>query len=137
MGILDLFGKKDVSGDITKKSPYTLRVRFNPYRLVANKNNSVNMVLSLKNVTGEPLLTSVVVKAPKLLSFDQMGLGNAREIRFGYLPPKEQKEINVEVFGRVQTPPAEYKMLITAFCHYRDYAHILNSVSKKISLRVV
>ena len=137
MGILDLFGKKDVSDDITKKSPYTLKVRFNPYRLVANKNNSVNMILVLKNVSKEPLLTSVVIKTPKMLGFDQSGLGNAREIRFGYLPPKEQKEFGVEIFGRVQTKPAEYKLLITAFCHYRDYAHVLNSVSKKVSLRVV
>lgn len=135
--MLDLFGKKDVSDELTKKIPYSMKMRFKPYRLLANKNNSVTLILSIKNMSNEPLMTSVVVKTPKPLGFDPTGLGNAREIRIGYLAPGEEKELNVEIYGRLQSPPGDYKLLITAFCHYRDYAHILNSESKKVSLRVV
>ncbi|MFH1447267.1 MAG: hypothetical protein ABIG39_00230 [Candidatus Micrarchaeota archaeon] len=137
MGILDLFGKKDVSSDLTKKIPYLIKYRFSPYRLLANQNNSVRLFLDIKNATGEPLMTSVVVKVPKGLGFDQTCLSQAREIRMGNLAPKEEKEIEIDVFGRIGTRSAEYKILITAFSHYRDYAHILNSESKKVGLRVV
>ncbi len=137
MGIMDLFGKKDVSDDLTKKIPYVMRYRFNPYRLVANRNNSVRLMLTVKNATGEPLMTSVVLKVSKGLGFDESCLGQVREIRFGNVGPKEEKELDVEIFGKLQTQPGEYKVLVTAFSHYRDYAHILNSESKKIGLRVV
>ncbi|MFH0818055.1 MAG: hypothetical protein V1909_05490 [Candidatus Micrarchaeota archaeon] len=137
MGILDLFGKTDVSDDLTKKIPYVMKYRFNPYRLVANKNNSVRLMLTVKNATNEPLMTSVVIKVQMGLGFDQSCLGQVREIRFGNMAPKDEKELDVEIFGKLQTAPGEYKVLITAFSHYRDYAHILNSESKKISLRVV
>lgn len=137
MGILDLFGKKDVSDDLTKKIPYAIRYRFNPYRLVANRNNSIMLILNIKNLSSEPLMTSVVIKVPKALGFDQTGLGAVREIRVGNIASKEEKELTAELFGRTQTSPGEYKMLVTAFSHYRDYAHILNSETKKISLRVV
>ncbi|MFH1447967.1 MAG: hypothetical protein ABIG39_03830 [Candidatus Micrarchaeota archaeon] len=137
MGILNLFGKKDVSNELTKKMPYALKMRLNPYRLLANKNNNVTLYISIKNISKEPLLTSIVVKVPKKLGFDSICLNNVREIRFGYVPPKETKELGIDIYGSVQTGAQEYKLLVTAFCHYRDYAHILNSVSKKVSLRVV
>ena len=137
MGILDLFGKKDVSDELTKKIPYAMKARFNPYRLVANKSNSVMLIASIKNLSKEPLMTSIVVRVPKGLGFDSTVLGTVREIRIGYLAPKEEKDLNIEIFGGIQSRPGEYKILITSFCHYRDYAHIFNSESKKISLRVV
>lgn len=137
MGIRDLFGKKDVSADLIKRIPYAIKTRLNPYRLVANKQNSVTLFITLTNASKEPLLTSVVVKVPKKIGFDSSGLSAVREIRLGYLPPKESRELDVEIHGRTQTPAGEYTILINAFCHYRDYAHMLNSEVKKVSLRVV
>ncbi len=137
MGIRDLFGKKDVSDDLMKKMPYALKTRFNPYRLVAKENNSVTLYVTIKNLTKEPLLTSIVIKVPKKLGFDSSGLSAVREVRLGYLPPKESKEIPIEIYGGHRSVAGEYKIYVTAFCHYRDYAHILNSELKKLSLRVV
>jgi len=137
MGILDVFGKKHVGKALTAHIPYAIKLRFVPFRLAAHRSESVDLVVGLKNLTEESLLTSVIVEVPKGLGFDQTGLSTAREIRLGYLGPKENKELVVPVFGSTRTDGGEYPVTVAAYCHYRDYAHVLNSEKKKIELRVV
>jgi len=137
VGLLDLFGKKDVSKDLTKKMPYSIKVTFTPYRLKATKNDSVNMNIDLSNHTKEPLLTSIVVELPKKLSLDSTGLSQTREIRLGELPPKQEKTIRIPIFSTHRTDAGSYNIGITAIAHYRNYAYVLNSEKKKTSLRAV
>jgi uncharacterized membrane protein len=137
MGILEMFGKKDVGDSLVRKIPYSLKVRFNPYRLSLKDKTSVDLILDLENLRAEePLLTSVVIRVPKQLGLDSMGLNQMREIRMGYLKPEESKSLRIEIYPTARTKPAIYPILITAFCHYRDYSHILNSEKKRIELRV-
>ncbi|MCX6778011.1 MAG: hypothetical protein NT157_03955 [Candidatus Micrarchaeota archaeon] len=136
MSILDrLFGKTDVSKELTGKMPYAVKTRFTPYRLTAHKNECVNLDVSVKNVSGEDLMTSVVVQVPNKLGVDATGLNKSREVRLGYMKAGEEKEVSVKICGSSATIPANYGLLVTVFCHYRDYQHVLNYVRRKVYLR--
>ena len=136
MKILDLFGKKDASSELNKTLPYRIMTEFTPYKLYANRRNSVMLLLKVKNLTNEPVLGSVVVELPKSLSLDDSGMHAAKELRLGTLAPSEEKVSQVEVYGDVGTDTGEYTLSITAFIHYRDYGHVLNAVKKKAVLEV-
>jgi len=137
MGLLDIFGKKDVSAELTKKVPYELKLSFHPLRISANKSDSVRMSILLSNRSGEPLLTSVVVQVPKKLGLDQTCLSNVREIRLGELAPGEKKELAVDIYSSTKTDEGSYTITVTAIAHYRNYAYVLNSESKSAQLRAV
>lgn len=136
MKILDLFGKKDSSGELSRTLPYRIMSEFVPYRLYANRKSSVLLLLRLKNLTAEPVLSSLVVELPKGLSLDETGISTAKELRLGTLAPGDEKESKIEVFGNAGTDRGEYTLAITAFIHYRDYGHVLNAMKKKALLEV-
>jgi len=137
VGIFDIFGKKDVREGIVKGPPFSLRAHFSPIRM-SLKEGVVDLRIVLKNLSGENVMASVVIEVPKGLGFDPTGLSNTREIRLGYLRDKEERELLVPIHGStVKTSPGDYALSITAYAHYRDYAHILNSVKKTVSLRVI
>jgi uncharacterized membrane protein len=137
MGLLDLFGKRDVSDELTRKVPYSLTLQLHPLRLSANRSDSVMLKISLSNVSNEPILTSIVISVPKKLGLDQTGLQQIREIRLGELSKGEAKTVNVEIYGSMKTDSAEYPIEVTAISHYRNYAYVLNSEKKKAMLRAV
>ncbi|VVC02550.1 Uncharacterised protein [Candidatus Burarchaeum australiense] len=137
MGLLEMFGKKDVGNSLIRQIPYALKLRFAPYRLSLKDKGPVDLIVDIENLRDEePLLTSVVIRVPKALGLDSMGLNQMREIRMGYLKPKETKSLRIELYPSARTKPGLYPVLVTAFCHYRDYSHILNSEKKRIELRV-
>jgi uncharacterized membrane protein len=109
---------------------------FVPYKLYANRKNSVLLMLKLKNLTREPVLSSLVVELPKNLSLDDTGLASTKELRLGMLSPGEEKESRIEVHGDAGTDKGEYTLSVTAFIHYRDYGHVLNAMKKKALLEV-
>ncbi len=137
MKLPNLFGKKDVSSELEKHSPYALRTVFVPYKLYANKKSSSSLVITLSNATTEPLMTSVVVELPNQLSFGQVGLSREKEVRLGILAPKEEKEVSVDVFSDTGTDKGEYTLKVSAFSHYRDYGHIINGINKHLSVEAV
>jgi len=137
LAFLDFFGKKNVGEDLVKKVPYGLKLSLHPYRLTANKAESIILYVNLKNLKEEVLLTSIVVEVPKNLGFDQTGLSTTREIRLGEIKPKEEKEIKVEIWGNPRTEQGEYKIGVTAICHYRNYGYVLNAEKREIVLRVI
>jgi len=137
VGLLDLFGKKDVGGELTGRVPYALRLSLHPLRLTANRSDSVRLTVRVENRTREPLLTSIVVQVPKQLGLDQTCLSSVREIRLGELPAGEAKDVPVDVFGSTKTDSGEYNVIVTAIAHYRNYAQTLNSEKKAASIRVV
>ncbi len=136
MGLFDLFGKKDVS-ELTKNSPFRLATEWVPYSLESNKNNSSTLNVRIKNMTGEPLLTSVVVELPQYLGFEKLIMTKQREVRIGEMAPNEEREVGVEVFGGPKSDAGEYTVVLTAIAHYRDYGHVINAVKKRTTLRVV
>ncbi len=136
MGLFNLFGKKDVS-ELVNNSPFRLATVWVPYTLQSNRNSSCALNVKIKNVTQEPLLTSIVVELPQTLGFEKNVFTKEREVRIGELMPGEEKEVNVEVFGGMKSDPGEYTVMITAMAHYRDYGHVINAVKKRTLLKVV
>lgn len=137
MGIFDIFGKREVGNELATKAPFVLSTSLHPYRLPAHKNESVELSINLQNIRDEALLTSVVIELAQGLGFDQSGLSTTREIRLGYVNPKETKEVRAEVWGNQRTDEGGYNITVSAICHYRNYAYLLNSVKKRVALRVV
>ena len=133
----DLFGKKNVAEEISKPSPFRIMTELVPYKLYADRRSSVTLSVKIKNLTTEPLMSSLVVRLPKQLSFDQMGLNHEKEVRIGDLASNDEKEARIDIFNGATAEKGEYTMDITAFAHYRDYAHVLNSVRKKSTIEVV
>lgn len=137
MGIFDLFGKKDVGTDLRKQLPYNITTQFVPYKLKANTRGSTTLVVNLKNMTESPVTSSVVVEVPERISLDSTGMSKEKEVRLGTLGPSESKEAKVEIFSSAGTDKGEYTLTITAFIHYRDYAHVLNAMKKRTILEAV
>ena len=137
MGLLDLFGKKDVAADLGARFPYYMKTEFVPYKLKSMERSSSTLMVTVKNLTGEPVMGSIVVSVPRQLSVDSTGLSREKEIRLGSLSPNEQKETRFEIFSDVKTDRGEYTITVTAFVHYRDYAHILNSMRKRTVIEAI
>ncbi len=137
MGLLNLFGKKDVSADLGKRFPYDVRTEFVPYKLKSRQKTTSSLVVRLKNTTSEPLLSSIAIDVPKQLSLDTLGLAKQKEIRLGTLAPGEEKESRIDINSDVGTEKGEYTVTLTAFAHYRDYGHVLNAMKKTAILEAV
>ena len=137
MGIFNLFGKKDVSTELTKGAPYRLATELVPYKLYAKRKSSSTLKIRLRNLTNEVLLTSVAAELPKPLAFEATGLTKQREVRIGDLAPNEEKEVQFEVFTTPGSDPGDYTLSLTAMAHYRDYGRIINAVRKRVMIGVV
>lgn len=137
VGIFNIFGKRDVSTDLTKSSPYRLSTEMVPYKLYANKSSTASLMVRIKNMTNEILLTSVVAELPNQLGFDEVGVSKQREIRIGEIAPYEEKEVRFDLFSNLTSDPGEYTLMLTAIAHYRDYGHVINAVKKRTTLNVV
>ncbi|MGC8699756.1 MAG: hypothetical protein ACP5RK_02010 [Candidatus Micrarchaeia archaeon] len=137
MKMFNLFGKKDVSDELSKQAPYRIITELVPYKLYANRKSSVMMLVKVKNMTSEPLLSSIVIELPKGISFDEIGLATSKEVRIGEIAPNEEKEVRVDVYSNSGTEKGEYTVVLTAFAHYRDYGHVLNAMKKRSAIEVV
>jgi uncharacterized membrane protein len=137
MGIFNIFGKKDVSDELVKSAPYRVNTEWVPYKLYANRQNSVSLMVKVKNLTKEILLTSVVAELPKQLGFDEMRVAKERELRIGKMAPNEEKEVRFEVFGDINADPGDYTVTVTSIAHYLDYGHVINAVKKRTTVSVV
>jgi uncharacterized membrane protein len=137
MGILDSIFGKIMQDKGTPKVPFAITTSFRPMRLSSRVSNYVDLLLGLKNLGQNQKMCSVVIELPKQLGFDSIGLHKTKELRLGAINGGETKNLAVQIHANSQTPPGLYRLKITVYEHYRDYAHVLNSVSKTIELRVV
>lgn len=134
MGLFDIFKKKEES---KKAVPLSVNYSFVPVRLAANKSNSTDLHVKVKNLGDEAVLASLVVSLPKGLGIDQTGITRTKELRLGYLGDGEERDFIVPVWANVTTDPGELEISINALCHYRTYSYVLNSVKKNATIRVV
>lgn len=137
MALFDIFGKKDVTKDLTKRVPFSLSTEFTPYRLYAGKKSASTLTVDLRNATKEVMLTSLVIELPNKIGFDDMMIAKEREMRLGQIAPSEEKEVRVNLHNSLDADKGEYTILLTAIAHYRDYGHVMNAVKKRITLQVV
>jgi uncharacterized membrane protein len=137
MGIFNIFGKRDVSTDIAKNSPYRISTELVPYRLYSHRTGGASLFVKVRNMTNEVLLTSIVAELPQQLGFDEIGVSKQREVHVGELAPDEEREVRMDIFNNLNAETGEYTLTLTAIAHYRDYAHVLNAVKKRTTLSVV
>jgi len=143
MGFLDdIMKKAGLTGSPTGKgdggaNPFKLITSFRPVRLKARSENSTELIIRLRNMSGEEKLCSVSIQLPNQLGFDSVGLHKTKELRMGKLPAGSQKEAYVSIWANSQTPAGTYRLNATAYTHYRDYTHVINSARKPLELRVV
>lgn len=137
MGILDVFGKKDNAQGGTKGPPFTVATELFPYKLQAKKNSSASLIIKIKNVSKDAVLTSVVAEVPPQLGFDEMNLSKQKELKVGEIQPNELKEVKMNLYSSLKSDPGEYTVTLTTYAHYRDYTHVLDSVKKRISIDLI
>ena len=152
MGFLDnLLGKKSDSKNAAAPAqaapavanvhhdsiPFSLKTSFRPVRLKARSENSCELLLGIRNISDSDHMCSIVVEIPKSLGFDGMGIHKTKELRLGSFAAGASKDLSVTVSANNQTPAGNYRIFVTAYSHYRDYTHVLNSVRKFVELRVV
>ena len=139
MGLLDsIFGNSSKpSGGAPGGPAFTISTSFRPMRLAARSNNSADLLVTLSNISGTPQMCSVVVELPTSMGFDSVGLHKTKELRLGTLDAGAKKDLAISIYSNSQTPAGLYQLKLSVYSHYRDYAHVLNSVSKTLELRVV
>ena len=136
MGFLDgLLGKKEAPA--REGLPFNVTTALRPVRLNARKESSLELLVTVKNVTDAPIMASVSVEVPKSLGFENVGMTKIKEIRMGELPPQKEKTLSVSICSNSTTMPGTYSVLVTVSHHYRDYSHVLNYAKKTVEVRAV
>src|SRR3989338_3106545 len=137
MGFLDsLMGKPDEQ-PARQGLPFNISTALRPVRLSARKNSCLELLVTVKNASEEPVMTSVSVEVPKVLGFESLGIAKIKEIRIGELPAGKEKTVSFSVCAGIQTQPGVYSALLTVSHHYRDYSHVQNYAKKSVEILVV
>lgn len=120
-------------------SPISLSIRFLPLRLVARRDNKIDMIIRITNETNEKQIVSFEALAPKseMLGFDSTAINKHYEKKLGYLEPGANTEFVATIYGTNQTKPNNYEINVTAYVHYLNYNKVINYVKRKVVLRVV
>ncbi|MEM4554409.1 MAG: hypothetical protein QXT25_00985 [Candidatus Anstonellaceae archaeon] len=136
MGILEeIFGK----GQEPAKPglPFNFSTSLRPMRLDARKENCIEVIVSVTNVSDKQFLASASLEIPKALGFENAILAKMKEIRLGEIEPGKTKTASFSVCASTQTAPGTYALVLTINQHYRDYSHILNYAKKTVEVRAV
>ena len=146
MGFMDWLsgeekGKKEgqaAQGKILAK-PFRVSMSFTPLRLSSKKSNSVNLNITLTNVTKDPQLVSVDVMLPKnaYMGFEPSCINKVFEKRLGEIPAGQTVNTSIPIWGGTQTTPGEHEINITAYAHYIGYEKVLTYMKTKTKLRIV
>ncbi len=144
MGFLDdiLGNEKEssppVEGIGRSANPLEVSMFFTPLRLSANRANSIELVVKIKNISAENQLVSVDLSLPRncMIGFDPACINKAAEKQGGEVKPGELVTLSIPVWANNQTKPGSYELGLTAYHHYRHYDKVMGSVRKSLVLRV-
>ncbi|MBI5046140.1 hypothetical protein HZC07_00200 [Candidatus Micrarchaeota archaeon] len=142
MGFLETLMRRNEnkeSAENTSNSPFRMNLSFSPLRLSAMKDNKVNMIIKITNLTKEPQLVSLDANLQNrmLIGFEPTCIHKTNEKKVGELKPNETREIVIPIWGTNQTKPGDYTIEVSAYCHYITYEKVVSYVRKRINLRVV
>ncbi|MCX8198309.1 MAG: hypothetical protein N3F07_03930 [Candidatus Micrarchaeota archaeon] len=136
MGFFDsILGKKEEPS--RPGLPFNITTSLRPMRLSARKESSLELLVSVKNVSEKPIMVSASCEIPRFLGFENVGMAKIKEIRMGELQPGHEKTLSFSICSNSQTPPGTYSAVLTVNHHYRDYSHILNYAKKTVEIRAV
>jgi uncharacterized membrane protein len=133
--------KSDDAKQATKKSInlFTVGLKFSPLRLTAMKKNSVDLLVSVKNISPETHLVSVDALLPReaMVGFDEACINKGVEKRTGELRAGESIDVPVRIWANNQTKEGTYPINVTVYSHYIGYDKVLSYTKKSTSLRAV
>ena len=136
MGFLDnLMGKKEEPS--RAGLAFNVSTALRPVRLNARKENCLELLVTIKNASDEPIMTSASVEIPKSLGFENLGITKIKEIRMGDIAPQKEKTVSFTLCASSQTAPGTYSVLLTVNHHYKDYQHVQNYARKTVEVRAV
>ncbi len=134
MALFELFGKKPAP---ILSTPFDVSFTFHPLRVSAHKQDYAEVIITLKNTSGEEQLTSFIIAVPHGLGFESTGLSQERELRLGFLKAGEEKKFKVNIYSNQRTRPGDYIVKMFAAAHYRNYGYVANELRKSFTLRAV
>jgi len=137
MGIFDSILGKGEEAEPVAGLPFSISTALRPVRLNARKESSLELLVTVKNVSDSPVLVSISAELPKALSFENVGVAKIKEIRIGELPAHKEKAVSFPIVSNFQTAPGTYSVLLTVNQHYRDYSHVQNYAKKTVEIRAV
>ena len=117
--------------------PFNISTSLRPVRLNARKESALELLVTVKNVTGSPVMASISAEVPASLGFDNLGMTKIKEIRIGQLEAHKEKTVSFSVCSSSKTAPGTYSVLVTVNHHYRDYSHVQNYAKKPVEIRAV
>lgn len=136
MGILeDIFGRKEEPARLGL--PFNIKTSLRPVRLLAKKENCLELLVNVRNVSQKPVMVSVALELPKPLGFENLGITRIKEVRIGEIEPQKEKNVSFAVCSNMRTSAGIYSAILCVNEHYRDYQHIVNYAKKSIGIRVV
>lgn len=143
MGFLDsIMGateQQSLEKPSNSSSPFKISVNFSPVRLGAMKDNKVNAIIRITNVSGGPQLVSVDAVLPRghLIGFDATCIHKSIEKKLGQVATNDSIETVIPIWANNQTKSGSCSFEVTVYSHYMDYNKVLSSVKKSATLRVV
>lgn len=144
MGFLDdiIGNEKEVApsteGIGRSANPLEVSMSFTPLRLSANRANSIDLVVKVRNISNENQLVSVDASLPRkcMIGFDPACINKSVEKQAGELKPGEATTVIIPVWANNQTKSDSYELTITSYHHYRHYDKVMGSVKRFLTLRV-
>ena len=137
MGFIDDMLGKPLDEPGKAGLPFNISTSLRPVRLNARKESALELLVSVKNVTDSPVMTSVSAEVPKSLGFENLGITKIKEIRIGELMAHKEKTVSFSLCSTSQTLPGTYSVLLSVNHHYRDYSHVQNYAKKQVEIRAV
>ncbi|MGV8085128.1 MAG: hypothetical protein ACP5N9_02640 [Candidatus Bilamarchaeum sp.] len=119
-------------------NPLEVSMFFTPLRLSANRSNSIDLVVKVRNLSNENQLVSIDVALPRncMLGFDPSCINKTAEKQAGELKPGESTTVAIPVWANNQSKGGTYELGITTYHHYRHYDKVMGSLKRSLSLRV-
>ena len=119
-------------------NPLEVSMYFTPLRLSANRANSIELVVKVRNISAENQLVSVDAVLPRncMIGFDPSCINKTAEKQAGELKPGQSVVVNIPVWANNQTKSNSYELAITAYHHYRHYDKVMGNVKRSLTLRV-
>ena len=114
MGLLDDLMGKGEEAPAREGLPFNISTALRPVRLSARKESTVEILVTIKNVSGSPFMASVSAEVPKTLGFENVGMAKIKEIRKGEPNPKAVRYhlLQLKRLGIIETKKRRYRFVL-------------------------
>lgn len=107
-----------------------------PYRLKMENRQPVELAVTVKNVSREPVLVSYDVNVDRTLSMDKGGYKNTTNNKIGVLAPGASAKGRFEIHAKHVARVGMHKIYIRATEHFNNYNLVKSEYRKEIEVLV-